>query len=212
MARSYRSMQPEALATRTVERAGGRFLPRIVEREPRLGDVHPLPSGVLRRFLGWVPLAYLHSLRRIELRPRVSERVGRPFGLYDPSERMIILYSLPLSWTWPGFKRSSLLLRGMRAIGAAISVEASTVTVTWPSPERLGAWFWREILVHELSHHYRQAFRGRRGKHGSGAEEIMATVYGDRLVRDIRRQMRMQRERRAAQQRDAAAEGRRTRG
>jgi len=186
-------MQPEALATRAAERRDGKYLPRIVQRRPRRGDVHPLPSDLLPRFLSWVPLSYLHKLRRIELRPRVSEHVGRPFALYDRSERMVILYSLPLRWSWPGLKPSNGLLRGMRRAGATISVEAGTVTVAWPSVRRLALWFGGEVVVHELSHHFRRAFRTRRGQHGFETEEIMACVYGDRLWRGMRRDMREQR-------------------
>jgi hypothetical protein len=105
-------MQPEALAARTVGRAGGAYLPRIIQRKPRPGDVHPLPSNILPRFLSWLPLAYLHDLRQIE-----------------------------------------------------------------------------------LSHHFRQVFRGRRSKGSRETEEILACVYGDRLWRDIRHRLRERRKR-----------------
>jgi hypothetical protein len=188
-------MQPEALAARTVRRAGGAYLPRIIERKPRPGDVHPLPPSLLSRFLSWVPLAYLHKLRQIELRPRVSARVGRPFGLYDPSEQMVILYSLPLQWTWPGVKASNGLLRGMRAAGAAVHVEPSAVTIEWPSAQRLAVWFWGEVVAHELSHHFRRVFRGRRSTGSRLTEETLACVYGDRLWRGIRHKVRERRKR-----------------
>jgi hypothetical protein len=188
-------MQPEALAARVVRRAGGAYLPRIIERKPRPGDVHPLPSNVLPRFLSWLPLAYLHKLRQIELRPRVSARVGRPFALYDPGERMVILYSLPLRWAWPGVKPNNGLLSGMRAAGATVHVEPSAVMIEWQSIKQLAVWFWGEVVAHELSHHFRQAFRARRSKGSKETEEILACVYGDRLWRAIRQRLRERRKR-----------------
>jgi len=87
------------LATRRFprDRDGGALFPRIVERRPRPGDVHPLAYGYLSALLNYQRVDYVYGLRKIELRPRVSSQVGDPYGFYRRSERLIVLYSVPPS-------------------------------------------------------------------------------------------------------------------
>ena len=68
MTRSYRTDHPRRVAERRVRRdpKGDPLPPRIIERRPRRGDVHPLPKFVLSRMIPDVPLEYLYGLRQIE--------------------------------------------------------------------------------------------------------------------------------------------------
>ena len=61
---------------------GKRRLPPIIARKPRRGDEHPISTSELERFLAGTGTEYLYGLKRIELRARVSESVGDPFGCY----------------------------------------------------------------------------------------------------------------------------------
>jgi hypothetical protein len=184
VSRSLRTQQPEAAARRRVPRdeAGEIVLPRIVVRRPRRGEIHPLPARALRKILRReVPIEYLNGLERIELRPRIANEVGDPFGMYLRAEKTIVLYSLPLEWTWErGVPRS--LIAGMRRFYAQVEETPSEVHVRWPAAEVLLMWFFIEVFAHELGHHYRYQYRIRRG---SGAarrhEEFIADTHTARF-------------------------------
>lgn len=92
MSRSFRSQKESVIAERAIERDGeGRpLLPRIVERAPAPGDIHPVSKRVLRRLLSGLPVEYLHGLSRIELRARELPLIGQPFGSYWVGERAIV--------------------------------------------------------------------------------------------------------------------------
>ena len=184
MSKSFRTQQPAAAAKRLValDEEGAPVLPRIIERKPLPGDLHPIPAAALRRLLKReVPLAYLHGLNRIELRPRSSNEVGSPFALYRRSEKSIILYSLPLEWFWKPYPSAKLVAR-MQHFFAAVDVSSQGVQVTWPGREVLMIWFYIEVLAHELGHHYRWQHRGRRGGGSFTAhEEFVAEIHSHRF-------------------------------
>lgn len=193
MAKSYRTQQPAAAAKRRIalDAEGEPVLPRIIERKPMPGDCHPITASSLRRVLKReVPLAYLHGLDRIELRPRSSNEVGAPFALYRRPEKSIILYSLPLEWFWKSFP-SVKLLAGMQRFFAEVEVSQAGVRVTWPARELLSLWYYIEVLAHELGHHYRWQNRGRRGNPGLSAhEEFVAEVHSHRFYLTFRKRLR----------------------
>jgi hypothetical protein len=193
MARSYRTQQPAAAARRhaTLDAEGAPILPRIIERKPLPGDIHPVSAAALRRVLKReVPLAYLHGLSRIELRPRSSPEVGKPFAVYRRAEKSIILYSLPLEWFWSSFP-SFKLLAGMRRFFAKIDASPQGVQVTWPARELLSLWYYIEVLAHELGHHYRWQNRGRRGGVSVTAhEELVAEIHSHRFYQTFLKRFR----------------------
>ncbi|HMO65131.1 MAG TPA: hypothetical protein PKE47_07920, partial [Verrucomicrobiota bacterium] len=123
MSRSFRTEPKRRIAARNVPRdADGRArLPRIVARQPRQGDVHPLPKRLLTRLLAGLPLELWHGLTRIELRAREGE-VGRPFASYHPRDRSIRLHSLPMEFHLPPVSRGTVKL--LEGFGA--EVEATT--------------------------------------------------------------------------------------
>ncbi|HEX4965370.1 MAG TPA: hypothetical protein VF173_31460 [Thermoanaerobaculia bacterium] len=193
MSKSYRTQQPAAAAKRRIalDKEGAPVLPRIVERRPLPGDCHPVPAALLRRILKReVPLAYLLGLNRIELRPRSNNQIGKPFGQYRSSDKSIILYSLPLSWSWDFFPSVKLLAK-MQNFFAKVDASPQGVQVTWPAREVLAMWFYIEVLGHELGHHYRWQNRVRRGGGGSQAhEEFMAEIHSHRFYQGFLKLMR----------------------
>jgi hypothetical protein len=193
MARSYRTEQPAAAARRRVklDEEGAPVLPRIIERKPLPGDIHPVSAAMLRRVLKReVPLAYVHGLSRIELRPRSSLVVGKPFALYRRAEKSIIHYSLPLQWSWKFFP-SVKLAAEMQRFFAELDVSPQGVQVTWPAREVLSLWYYIEVLAHELGHHYRWQNRGRRGGGSFTAhEEFVAEIHSHRFYQVFLKQVR----------------------
>lgn len=191
MSRSYRALPPAARAAREERRGEGRF--RIVVRRARVGDVHPIEPDRLGNLLRAAPRSYTRDLRRVELRARSSAIVGDPFAEYRPGERAIVLYSLPLSWTWEGLVREPRVAASMRRARASVTFDGDRLTVHWPSQTRLGFWFWWHVLNHELGHHYRFVNRGRRGVAAPPREEAVADVHSRRLFRAFVRRGRARR-------------------
>ena len=200
VARSYRTEKP-AVQARELARYASRPL-RIVERRPRRGDVHPMDGKEFRWVLPLVPREYLYGLRRIELRPRKSNIVGMPFGLYRRREKAIILYSLPLKWSWLGPAGDHPTLRRLRVAGALITTAPHEVVVEWRSIRRLSLWWWWVVVTHELGHHFRYQFRARRSM--SAKEETLAELHRRRLFRTVGRRLRERKMHEATQQGDEA--------
>jgi hypothetical protein len=128
-------------------------LPRIVERKPRHGDLHPLSPAQIRRILMRLPAEQRHGLLRIELRARTAA-VGKPFAEYRRDERVILLYSLPRDGWWLPSAFDFEPLRLPR-YGARVFAQPHGTSITWRSPSALALWFWIEVLAHELGHHVR---------------------------------------------------------
>jgi hypothetical protein len=196
MSKSYRTQKPSAAAARRmrIEEDGAVALPRIIERLPRRGDVHALPADVLRGALRVdVPIEYLHGLRRIELRARTGE-VGEPFGCYLPDEKVIILYSIPTSWTWHHTSAAPSIVRRMKRFYAQVKRSESEVSVSWPASQVLGIWFFLEVLGHELGHHFRNQYRGRRSAPRLRIhEELVAELHANRFETALKRRVREKR-------------------
>lgn len=182
MTRSYRTDHPRRIAQRRIARdAGGNpILPRIIERRPRPGDVHPIPKRVLRRMLADVPLEFLHGLGSIDLRARKNDAIGKPLATYHHYHRTIVLYSLPFTWSLPVMPRR--LLRSLLKWHATVDTAGGSVTVTWPEWYQLGFWYFDFVLCHELGHHFSEQYRQRYGRvDGTRCREAVADLRGMRL-------------------------------
>lgn len=183
MARSFRTQQPEAAARRRLRRDpdGSIELPRIVWRRPRSGDRHPLSAAVIRKVLQReVPIEYLNGLARIELRPRSAD-VGQPYAWYLPDERTILLYSLPLEWTWEG-RPSQSSMQSMLRFYADLTETPTGLRVSWPAPEVQSLWFFVEVLAHELGHHHQRQYRIRRGSDRARRhEEFVSGLHSEKF-------------------------------
>ena len=193
MARSFRDQKPAVAAQRRLERdeRGEIVLPRIVARRPRRGDVHPLPARALRNLMRReIPAEYLLGLSRIELRARPTYAVGEPYAYYTPDEKAIILYSLPMAWSWRSKPKDSTLAT-MKRFYAFVDESGPGAVVMWPGVEVLGLWFFIEVLAHELGHHYKAQYRIRRGaamrhRHGEAVADLHSARFYDALVKTLK--------------------------
>jgi len=63
MSRSFRTQKEAIIARRHIVRVGNGapFVPRIIERAPAPGDIHPVPKRNMRFFLERVPVEYLYD-------------------------------------------------------------------------------------------------------------------------------------------------------
>jgi hypothetical protein len=182
VSRSYRTAPDCVLADRRVaHRDDGTLVsPRIVSRDPRQGDVHPLTKSGLTTTLDLIPATYLYGLSRIELLPLTAE-IGQPFGRYRPSEKSIVLYSLPLRWE-VGIS-AEVARREVGKAGARVTTEGGLTVVTWDDHVLMSFWFLFEVLLHELGHHYRHQYRFRRGPVGrTRDEERIADILAHRVT------------------------------
>lgn len=155
-------------------------LPPIIVRKPRRGDLHPISKSHLERLLLSARTEYLYGLKRIELRSRIGNTVGEPFAYYYPVERTVVLYSLPLVWELSklsgGWERlfTDYLARVDRG---------SMISVSWPDRSILGLWFWDQVVMHELGHHFVEQYRSKNGRVRSrNAHERLAEMHVGRYL------------------------------
>jgi hypothetical protein len=177
MARSYRTEPKWRIAARNAKRDanGDVTLPRIVERTPRIGDVHPIPKPALARMLSRLPVELYHGLRLIEMRPRQAA-VGHPFAEYSPASKTIRLYSLPTTIQLPHI--SSRQRQILEVSLATIEQTPDGYRVSWADSFSMGFWFYYYVFVHELGHHHRFQYRSKTGNPGRVLdEEFMADRY-----------------------------------
>ena len=162
---------------------GRPYLPRIVARKPKSGDIHPLPKTVLAGALRTIPVEYMYGLSRIELRARQG-RIGDPFGAYRPDEKIIVLYSLPRLWVVDMMSEGGQ--RDLEAFGARVSQHGRQWHVHWPSEVHLAVWFFKTVVTHELGHHFSEQYRKKRGRiTGMRFREMNANLHSFRLTREM---------------------------
>jgi hypothetical protein len=192
VSKTFKTLPPEtyALSFHKRDRTGLRVLPRIVYRNPRPGDIHPLSPAMVRDLLWFVPAEYIYGLKAIELRPRQGE-IGEPYGAYLFRDKRIWLYSCPPhTWrftakAWPN--HMGVLSSGARL--AAHQEDPASVFVEWDDPDGI----WRthiHTLFHELGHHYVNQYRSSRGRPGirtrnEGLADLHDTKIWDKLRRMI---------------------------
>lgn len=180
MAGTYKTMRPNdyALAFSKRDKAGYRALPRIVVREPRKGDVHPLTRVQVRYYLAMVPPAYVYGLKAVELRPRTGA-LGCPYGLYSPREKRIWLYSCPAhEWHFSNeiwHRHKAVLTWGAQIVESHGS--SGEIAVQWNDPVDIELLL-VHVLLHELGHHYVHQYKSSRGMPGTRARhEVVADVH-----------------------------------
>jgi hypothetical protein len=95
-----------------------------------------------------------------------------------------------VKWRWNSGVSESLL-RAMKRFFAVIEVGGGRTTVLWPTRELLAVWYYTEVLAHELGHHYRRQYRGRRGSGALQAhEEFVAELHSHRFYKAFRAKVR----------------------
>ncbi len=187
---------PKLIARRRFARdsLGRPILPRIVQRRPRHGDEHGLSARQVRGVLKYMHYEYVYGLRRIELRPRVAAEIASPWGLYDPVERIIVLYSVPAGPWWLGTH-----LRGTHAAclryGAESVAGSGGWMISWPKITDRAFFIYSHVFLHELGHHFDQMFRHKRKlpvdtptlersaeRHAARLDETRGRWYWEQLI------------------------------
>jgi hypothetical protein len=170
MARSYHTDPKWRIAARNAEAdREGRFVPPpVVERAPRIADVHPVSRRKLSTMLAQLPPELWYGLRRIELRPRQGE-MGCPFGSYSPRDKTIRLFSLPEVLEFEQIPAFDLAL--MKVTEAHIEEAGDGHRVRWDELDGMGFWFFYSVFIHELGHHHRCQYPAKRGAPGRVWEE-----------------------------------------
>jgi hypothetical protein len=196
MSKTFKTLPPDiyALSSHKRDKSGYRVLPRILQRKPRAGDVHPLKLEMLQHCLWCVPPAYIYGLKAIELSRRQGD-IGAPYGVYRPREKRIRLYSCPprlwrfSSSVWP--RHEGLLSRGARVVTS--HEDTTSVLVEWRDHDDLEM-FYIHVLFHELGHHYVEQYRSSRGRPKSRkSNEIVADLHDDRISTQLKRRIAKQR-------------------
>jgi hypothetical protein len=184
MSDTFNTWPPDiyALSAHERDKHGRRVLPRILQRKPRPGDIHPLKPGTLHDCLRIVPPAYVYGLKAVELSPRRGD-VGAPYGVYLRGEKRIRLYSCPprfwrfSSAAWP--QHEGVLSRGARLVGS--DEDKATVLVEWLDRDNLEM-VYIHVLFHELGHHYVNQYRSSRGRPKTRkTNEIVADLHDDKI-------------------------------
>ena len=190
MSRSYRTQKRSVIAKRRLATYRKIPLPRIVERRPRHGDSHPIAKSTIRKSFQYLPLEYLYGLNRIEMRPRSDTGIGNPFGCYVIKEKAIWLYSLPMTWVWNEKQVSWGYLSNLCGWGARTSFQNDQVTIDWLNNATREQWFFFDVLMHELGHHYRFQYKTRNKIASCKLEEFMANLHASRLFHKFPRHIR----------------------
>lgn len=182
MSRSYRTQKESVIARR---RTATDAVPRVVERGPAAGDIHPLQSRAVRGLFERIPAEYLYGLTRVELRPRRTKAIGRPFGCYWRDEKAIILYSVP-PVVWQFRSLSADFRHSLAACHAAITRRDDHVFVTWPDDALISLWYYAHVFTHELGHHYVEQYRAKNGRVGGKLfGEFVAEMHARRFTAQL---------------------------
>jgi hypothetical protein len=158
MSRSHHTRPPARIARTEFprDREGKLILPRVIQREPYPGDIHPITRKHVLAFLRRLPIEYVYGLTSVDLLPRKNP-VGEPFGLYMNDERRVVLYSMP----WPGWRFKSLSAGNSdwyETHGAKTVRHEDSVEIHWPREIDLAYFMFSEVFLHELGHHHQKQY------------------------------------------------------
>ena len=183
MSRSY-GTEPNRLRSRqrlARQRNESQELPRIVVRKAERGFIHPLSKKLLLQALPEIPIEYVGRLREIELRQHQPSK--RAFALYRPGELKIIIFSCPRG-TWIYEELPPSERKRFRRFGAIVEQIDTFWTVDWPRPANRAAFYFFDIFLHELGHHYVFSFpRKRKVPADLNTHERLADLRRNKLRR-----------------------------
>lgn len=158
------------------------FLPRIIERKPKLGDIHPLSKKDVLNYLSTIPEEYLYKLEIIELSPRPKDP-GDPLGRYYPSDKKIVLYSHPTKFIQSDIIYC-LLYHLMSKNGDPApdtwEIIDNKLHVEWDFA-KLRKLYLEEVLPHEFGHHFYYINKNRRKLPKFKYHEILADIHKDKI-------------------------------
>ena len=191
MSNSFRTRKEAILAARRIKRddEGNPVFPRIITKPPITGDIHPITKPHLQHLFDRIPIEYLYGLRRIELKPRLNNDVGNPFGLYLPGEKTIKLFSLPKVWKLKHL--SSSLRFSLENFYAEITENDESIIVRWQNIEVMSLWYYCDVFTHELGHHFKTQYYHKNGGFGSYRhQEFVAELHAKKLTDVLFNQLR----------------------
>lgn len=142
------------------------ILPRVVERICLKTDFYPFGKHLIAKLLKIIPREYIYGLKRIELRPRPNSDIGNPYGIYWLDEKIVILYSVPKGiWEY-----SNQLSQGWQDLfelhdARILKENESKIQVVWEKNVDLAYFIYKEVLLHELGHHYENQYKTKRKPH-----------------------------------------------
>lgn len=186
MSRSYRTQKESLIAERRIARYedGSIVFPPIIERSPKIGDIHPLSKSYLMSVLPIIPIEYLYGLDRIELKAREKDVIGRPFALYRRDEKAIILYSLPIIWRMQSGSKE--FAKTLLDFYADLSFDDSCMIVTWNEPVLMSLWYYLFVFTHELGHHFVNQYKHKNGRLlGVNHNELIANLISKRFINEF---------------------------
>lgn len=127
-------------------------LPRIIERKPRIGDINPVSTSSIRKYLQTLSPEFYFKLKAIEIKPRTGNKL-HPLAEYQSDSKTIIIYSHPIEVEYE--LGAVITFTKMADEGYLIphcEVKADSVCVTWDM-ESLEEYYLKEVLNYELLHH-----------------------------------------------------------
>jgi hypothetical protein len=153
MSKNFRTQPIPIIAQRRIKRnASGKIeYPRIVVQKPRRGDIYPIDKKLMKSILERIPVEYIYGLKKIALHSRKNNEIGCPYGYYRYSDRMIVLYSVPLdAWVLDGFPPQ--WRKAFRNWGMTLEKKGESFLGIWEGDKLKH--FFCAVLCHELGHHY----------------------------------------------------------
>ena len=112
----------------------------------------------LRQIVRGIYKRYFYGLTAIKLFPRPG-KIGEPYGLYLNDEKVVWLYSVPYpEWR---FDRQ-INVNHYESHGADVKSTDDGAILRWPASVDLAYYMYREVLLHELGHHFHNRYRTKR--------------------------------------------------
>jgi hypothetical protein len=185
MSKSFRTEPERIIAERNLLRHpdGVLRLPRILQRKPAAGDIHPLEKATIQKILRKIPPEYLYGLKGIELRAREGKpgklKWGSPLAFYLPDEKTIWLYSHPTQGTIEG----ASLKEVREEFGCFSTLCEVEGHIEFNFFEIIGLKFLlARTLLHELGHHFVEQYHCKNPRiKGWEDEELIASIHGSRI-------------------------------
>lgn len=154
--------------------------PRLIERRPRPGFVHPARKADLLAVLGFFGAEVTYGLRSVELVPGSGD--GLSLGRLHVPGRVLLFDQRPSPWRLLGRLVEADAVRIVRA-GGRVRPRADWTEVLWPGASlRLFMLF--EVLMHEVGHHLLQQHTGKRTARVARTREHEA--FAERFARRCR--------------------------
>jgi hypothetical protein len=83
----------------------------------------------------------------------------------------------------------------LETFGAKVSQHGRRWHVYWPSEASLAVWFFKEVVTHELGHHFSRQYEKKRGRiRGVRFREMNANLHSSRLTREMFNRLKRRRQ------------------